>query len=61
MSPKRADALAVNHTGEILCRTLDILHVALAELAGAGVVVTGDRRQAALCERIGLEVIFIHN
>lgn len=53
---QRADALAFSYTGEILCRTLDILHVALAERMAVDRVITGDPRQAALCDRIRLAV-----
>ena len=56
---RRAMELSKEYTREILCRTLDIVHVALAEKEEAGTMVTGDRRQAELCQRIGLEVTFI--
>jgi len=38
-------------------RTLDILHVAAAVLIDARSFVTGDRRQAALAEATGLDII----
>lgn len=53
---QRADSLASAHTPEVLCRTLGILHVALAELMAVDKVITGDRRQADLCDRISLDV-----
>ena len=56
---RRTMELSKKYTREILCRTIDIVHVALAEKEEAGTMVTGDRRQAELCRRIGLEVTFI--
>lgn len=50
----RAAHLARLHTSKILCRTLDILHVACAEACGADFVVTGDERQFRLCKAVGL-------
>ncbi len=52
----RAAHLARLHTAKILCRTLDILHVAAAESCGADLVVTGDERQFRLCKAVGLPV-----
>ena len=53
----RAAHLARLHSSKILCRTLDILHVAAAESCGADLVVTGDARQARLCKAVGLPVV----
>lgn len=53
----RAAHLARLHTEKLLCRTLDILHVAAAEACGADLVVTGDARQFKLCKAAGLPVI----
>lgn len=53
---QRASNFARQYTPNILCRTLDILHVALAEYAGIDEFVTGDKRQAALAEQIGLNL-----
>ena len=55
----RSIELSSRFTRAILCRTLDILHVALAEQAKAATMITGDQRQAELCRRIGIEVTFI--
>lgn len=53
---KRASVLANRHTTDLLCRTLDILHVAAAEVSEADEMVTGDQRQRKLCEAIGFPV-----
>lgn len=52
---QRANQLAEAHTPRILCRTLDILHVAIAETAGTDLLITGDGRQLELCRAIGLK------
>jgi predicted nucleic acid-binding protein len=52
----RAAHLARLHTRRLLCRTLDILHVAAAESCGVDLVVTGDERQLRLCKAVGLPV-----
>lgn len=46
------------HTAAIGCRTLDILHVALALLLGVGEFVTCHARQKLLAEKVGIKVIF---
>lgn len=51
--------LSANFTSQILCRSLDILHVANALTATIPTFVTGDKRQAQLAEAAGLEVEFI--
>ena len=53
---KRASVLAKRHTPDLLCRTLDILHVAAAEESEADEMITGDQRQRKLCEAIGFPV-----
>jgi predicted nucleic acid-binding protein len=50
----RAAYLARLHTRKLLCRTLDILHVAAAESCGADLFVTGDKRQFKLANAVGL-------
>ena len=55
----RADELARRHTQRLLCRTLDILHVAAAEQCGADQIITGDQRQQRLAKAIGLTVVKI--
>lgn len=52
-----AQTLARDHTSVILCRTLDILHVALALRLKADALASGDKRQIALCRAVGLDVI----
>ena len=52
----RAAHLARLHRAKILCRTLDILHVAAAESCGSDLFVTGDERQFRLCKAVGLPV-----
>ncbi len=52
----RAAHLARLHTARILCRTLDILHVAAAESCGCDLFVTGDERQFRLCKAVGVPV-----
>lgn len=53
---RRADIIARQYTPRFLCRTLDILHIAAAELSGAERIVTGDQRQQKLAKAIGLKV-----
>jgi len=54
-----AEALSRDHASETLCRTLDLLHVSLARVAGASRFVTGDARQASLARRAGMTVRFL--
>jgi predicted nucleic acid-binding protein len=54
---RRADLMARQYTPRLLCRTLDILHVAAAELTGAERIVTGDQRQQKLARAVGLKVV----
>jgi predicted nucleic acid-binding protein len=56
---KTAFELSERHTKDILCRSLDILHVATAICAEVPIFVTGDKRQAQLAEAAGLTVEFI--
>lgn len=53
---RRADIIARQYTPRFLCRTLDIVHIAAAELSGAERIVTGDQRQQKLAKAIGLKV-----
>ena len=55
----RAGHLARLHTRRLLCRTLDILHVAAAETCGADLLVTGDKRQFKLAGAVGLPVVLV--
>jgi len=56
---RRADLMARQYTPRFLCRTLDILHVAAAELSGAEHILTGDQRQQKLARAVGLKVVKI--
>jgi hypothetical protein len=49
-----AEASALNLTPVIGCRTLDVLHVAAAKLAGSTEFCTIDSRQSILAGRVGL-------
>lgn len=53
---EEAERLAAAHTAATGARSLDILHVAGAKLAGMEELVTFDQRQAALALRAGLKV-----
>ena len=52
-----ASELSGRHTATIGCRTLDILHVAVAKVIGAVAFVTFDVRQAAIAAKAGLKVL----
>ena len=52
----RAESLAQLHTAQTGARSLDILHVATAQMLDAEEIVTFDIRQAALSTRVGLRV-----
>lgn len=54
---RRADIIARQYTPRFLCRTLDILHIAAAELSGAERIITGDQRQQKLARALGLKVV----
>lgn len=54
---RRADIIARQYTPRFLCRTLDILHIAAAELTGAERIITGDQRQQKLARALGLKVV----
>jgi hypothetical protein len=53
----RAAQLSAGHTSRLLCRSLDILHVAAALELGATHLVSGDERQLALANAVGLTVV----
>ena len=55
----RAAHLARLHTRKLLCRTLDILHVAAAEACGTDLLVTGDKRQFKLASVVGLPAVLV--
>jgi predicted nucleic acid-binding protein len=52
-----AGELSGKYTALIGCRTLDILHVAVAKVIGAKIFVTMDARQAAVATKAGLKVL----
>ena len=54
----RAEALAASYSDRLGARSMDILHVAAAELLGCSHFLTGDRRQARLAEAIKLDLVF---
>lgn len=56
---RRAERLARAHTERLLCRTLDVLHVATALEQGCKRFVSADNRQLALAKAAGLAVIDI--
>ena len=54
----RAEQLAEAHSATLGPRSMDILHVAAAEILGCSHFLTGDRRQASLVEAIGLRLVW---
>ena len=54
---RTAGALARTHTRRLGCRSLDVLHVAVAAELGMRQFVTFDRRQASLARAHGLKVV----
>ena len=52
-----AESIATNHTSAIGCRTLDVLHVAAAKLAGVTEFCTFDTRQADLAKKVGMTAV----
>lgn len=53
----RAESLSRQHAAATLCRTLDTLHVAIAQELGATEFCTFDKRQAAMARLVGLIVV----
>lgn len=53
---REAEALATQYTAQVGNRSLDILHIAAARLAGATEFATFDQRQIALASRINLRI-----
>jgi predicted nucleic acid-binding protein len=51
--------LAQAHAGRVGCRSLDILHCALAQAVGATVFVSSDTRQITLARAEGLRVLSV--
>jgi predicted nucleic acid-binding protein len=54
-----AEGLSAKHTGKLLCRALDILHVSAAVHLGCARFVTGDARQFKLAREAGLKAVDI--
>jgi len=54
-----AQRLSREFAAAILCRSLDILHVATAREIGCGELITGDSRQARLAEMAGVRAVNI--
>lgn len=53
---QEAMRLSRHHTPQLLTRTLDIVHVAIAKNLHYTSFVTGDRRQSKLCQRLKIPV-----
>lgn len=53
----KAEEFATAHVGTTLCRSLDLLHVALASELGAAEFCTLDQRQTAMARAVGLIVV----
>jgi predicted nucleic acid-binding protein len=54
---RRAADLSREHTPQLGCRTLDVLHVACALELGAAAFLSFDERQRRLARRVGLKLI----
>ena len=54
---RRAGELSRTHAAKLVCRSLDILHVAAALLLRCTCLVSGDDRQLALAKAVGLDAI----
>ncbi len=54
----RAQELAKDHSATLGTRSMDILHVAAADILRCSHFLTGDRRQARLAEAIGLTLVW---
>jgi predicted nucleic acid-binding protein len=52
-----AESISTNQTATIGCRTLDVLHVAAAKLAGVTEFCTFDTRQADLVKNVGMTAV----
>jgi predicted nucleic acid-binding protein len=52
-----ASNLANAHSGQVGCRTLDVLHIACAKVLHSTPFITSDRRQKALAHLVGLRVV----
>ena len=53
----RAEALSAAHGAPTLCRSLDTLHVALAQFLGATEICTFDQRQSQMAAAAGLVIV----
>lgn len=52
----RAESLAIDHSATLGTRSLDILHIAAAQVLGCSILASGDRRQLEMARRIGMSV-----
>ena len=55
----RAAHLVRLHIKKLLCRTLDILHIAAAEACGADLLVTANKRDFKLASAFGLPAALV--
>jgi predicted nucleic acid-binding protein len=53
----KADRLAVGHVATTSCRTLDVLHVAVAQQLGVKTFASTDHRQLLLARKVGLATV----
>jgi predicted nucleic acid-binding protein len=53
---RAAAQLAVRHSGNLGCRSLDVLHVAAARKLAASQFLSFDARQRSLAQQLGLDV-----
>jgi len=54
-----AERLSRRFSSQLLCRSLDVLHVAMAARMGCRRLITGDSRQARLAKAAGLQPVTI--
>jgi hypothetical protein len=53
---QKTEELSASHSATLGCRTLDIIHVAAAQVIGVKEFITFDGRQGALAKQVGLTV-----
>ena len=54
---QQAAEIALQHTKGLGCRSLDILHVAVARVAEASAFLSADARQVGLARAVGLRIV----
>jgi hypothetical protein len=57
--PRATLCMVPSATAATGCRTLDLLHIATAQMCGASTFVTGDSRQAKAARLCGMDVVEI--